>query len=119
MAQCGTCIKIVDNSGGLLGKCIRIYKKKVGKVGDSLMVSLKKARSQKKLQKGQLVRGVLVRDTRNFSLLGGHFGYCNTSAIVLLKAGNEVLGTRINEPVFNRLKDKGFLKILTLSVNVY
>jgi ribosomal protein L14 len=119
MVQCGTWVKIVDNSGGLVGKCIRIYRKDVGKAGDCLMVTLKKARSHKKLQKGQLVRGVLVRDTKNFSLLGGHFGCCSTSAIVLLKGTNEILGTRINEPVFNKLKGKGFLKILTLSANVY
>lgn len=119
MIQCGTWVKIVDNSGGLIGKCIKIYRVRTGQVGSSLMVSLKKVRANKKLQNGQLVRGVIVRDTKNFLLLGGHFGCCSTSAIVLLKGSDEILGTRINEPVFNRLKDKGFLKILTLSANVY
>jgi len=113
----GSWVKIIDNTGGTFGKCIRVYKNT--NVGSFIMVTLKKVKAHKKVKKSQLYKSLIVRTNCKFFFLGGHYGRCDSNAIILLKKNNDILGTRILSPVSHDLKKTGFVKILSIARYVY
>jgi large subunit ribosomal protein L14 len=119
----GARIKICDNSGGRIGKCIRVFKKRNKDIaGVILAVSVKfvNIRDRKrKVTVGQLSRAVVVRENNRFWLFGGHTGRCGSNAIVLVKGDNEMVGTRVFGPISNKLRSRGFVKLLAVSRFIY
>jgi len=114
----GTFIKSVDNSGARIVKCLHIYKKSFksnAKVGDVLLVSVKRYLPNKKVKKGNLYKAVVVKTKNNILKHGHNFTCFNESGVVLLNLRFVLLGTRILHPVSSKLRDFGFFKILALS----
>jgi large subunit ribosomal protein L14 len=118
MVFSGSVLKIIDNSGAQSVECIRIYRRSsssVGYAGDVFLGSVKSAQPTKKLSKGDLVRCVVttVRKARSrVTGVGVSFGE-NTAVVVNNK--DVPLGTRLLGPVMLELRDKGFLKVLSMA----
>lgn len=116
----GTNLLIIDNSGAVKAKCIRLYRNsKKAKVGDTVLVTLKKVKPEKKVKKGQVVKAMIVRSRNSVVYLGGHQIFSDTNCIVLLKENGDILGTRFKGPIFYKLLDCSNLKPLTLTSFVY
>jgi large subunit ribosomal protein L14 len=105
-----------DNGGGRHFKCIKIIKKKSGKAGDSIIVTVKKARPRKKIKKGKVYRGVIVQTkgwhTRPF---GNKVAFLSNRVVILKRGENIPIGSRISRFVFFELRKRGYMKIVTLS----
>jgi ribosomal protein L14 len=105
-----------DNGGGRVLRCIKVIKKKVGKAGDTVIVTVKKARAKKKIRKGKVYRGVIVQakgwHSRPF---GNRVRFFSNRAVVLKRGENIPIGSRVSKFVFFELRKKGYLKIVTLS----
>lgn len=120
MVFVGTNVLVVDNSGALRARCIRIYSNsKKAKLGDTILVSLKKVKPNCKLKKGQVFKCILVRSHSFSSYYGGHMVSCDTNSVVLLKKNNDILGTRFKGPIFYKITDFSSLKPLSLTSFVY
>lgn len=105
-----------DNGGGQRMRCIRVLKKKKGFAGDEVIVTVKKAKPGRKIKKGKVYRGVIVQ-TRGWSSrpFGNQVAFSSNRVVLLKKAEKVPLGSRVNKFVFFELRQKGFLKIVTLS----
>jgi large subunit ribosomal protein L14 len=105
-----------DNGGGRKLKCIRVIKRKEGYAGDSIIVTVKAAKWEKKVKKGKVYRAVLVQSRgwhkRPF---GNRVRFSSNRAVILKRGENIPLGSRVSKFVFFELRKKGFLKIITLS----
>lgn len=118
MVQKQTKVKISDNTGGKLGMCITTYKAKSGKIGDIILISIKKIKSQSKqrikLTKGDMYKALIIR-TKNLTL-----NFANTyikfdqNAVILLK-NNKPVGSRIFGPVPLKLRNQKLFKIISLA----
>jgi large subunit ribosomal protein L14 len=127
MVQIQTLLKISDNSGGKLARCLKILKKgkqaRYGKVGDILVVSIQKLRKRNRLlskvRKGDVVRGVIVK-TANITTRahGLSFGSLQ-NAIVILDKQSKPLATRVLGLIPLELKKQKFSKIISLSAGTF
>lgn len=120
MIYCNSYIKIVDNSGGLIFFCIKIYGKRKNKSfgipGDLLIGSLKRVSlKKKKLKSGSLVKAVIVRVKKKFKFIDGITIFYQDSGVVLLNAKNLPIGNRIFGPIPKNLIKVGFIKLLSLA----
>jgi len=106
MIKIGTRIKVIDNSGAKFGRCIGIYKnQEKAKLGDIILLTIKKIRPNKKVKKGEKHKAMVIRikDPRARNL-NNHSIWCETNAVVLLKKDSfDLLGTRILGPAFREL----------------
>src|ERR1700761_2718344 len=106
MIKIGTRIKVIDNSGAKFGRCIGIYKnQEFAKLGDLILITIKKVRPNKKVKKGEKHKAMVVRlKNKRFRNLGNHIIWCDTNAVVILKKDSfDLLGTRILGPSFREL----------------
>ena len=116
MINVQTRLKIADNSGGMIGQCIRILgKRHMARVGDFLIVSIKSARPHKKVKKGVLYRSVIIRQNRNLKRSNGVCLRFSTNSIVLLNNKNNPIGNRIKGPVCQELRKKKLMKVISLA----
>ena len=118
MLYVGTNIKVIDNSGARLGKCLKILgksHKSRGKVGDIIVVSIKKVIPNKRVKKGDIFKSVIVRIKFCIYRYGGIYVSFSSNGIVLLNAKFTVLGTRILSAVSRELRQKNFSRIVSLS----
>lgn len=114
----GTNIKIADNSGGLRGKCIRIcnvHGRRYGLPGEEVILSVRAVRVGKKVKKGSLYRGVIVRTVKGILRKGGFFVRCGDNAVVLIDKKGYPLGTRVLGPIMLEVKSRGFLGVVSLA----
>lgn len=114
-------VKIVDNSGALLGKCIHLYEgnfRQGSSVGNKILVTVRKVVSNKNIKKGQLHKGIIVRVKKEVCRKDGTVIKCSDNAIVLINDKNSPLGTRVYGPVFKEVKEKGFAKIASISEGI-
>ncbi len=111
-------VKVSDNSGGRYAKVIRILRRKpkaCAEVGDVVIVSIKRAAAHKKIKKGSLQKGVVVRLSRNIRRSDGGLLRFFKPAIVLLLKHQLPIATRVFGPVFKELRQLKYLKIVSLS----
>lgn len=121
MIYSSSILQCVDNSGGLLVKCIRVLGKgsrSIGDIGDLLLVSIKSYRPNKRVKKGEVYKGVLVQSRNKSKRYGGCYVYCRDNCVVLLNQRFLPLGSRLTGPVLNEVRKKGYPKLLTLSKGV-
>ena len=114
----GTFLACIDNSGARTVQCIHIFKKSsksCAKIGDVLLVSVKRYAPNKKVKKGNLYKAILVKTKNNILKHGNNFICFNESAVVLLNLRFVLLGTRILNPVSSKLREFGYFKILALA----
>lgn len=116
MINVQTRLKIADNSGGMIGQCIRILRKKhMASVGDFLIVTIKNARPHKKVKKGVLYKSVVIRQNRHLKRANGVCIKFTHNSIVLLNAKNNPIGNRVKGPVCQELRKKKLLKVISLA----
>ena len=121
MIQQESRLSVADNSGAKEVLCIRVLggtKKRYASIGDQIVVTVKKAIPSGNIKKGTVVRGVVVRTRKEVRRQDGSYIRFDDNAVVLLNAAGEMMGTRIFGPVARELRDKKFMKIVSLAPEV-
>lgn len=121
MIQQETRLIVADNSGAKEALCIRVLggtRKRYASVGDKIIVSIKNALPGGNVKKGAVVKAVVVRTKKEIRRNDGSYIRFDDNACVLLTASEELSGTRIFGPVARELRDKKFMKIISLAPEV-
>ncbi len=122
MIQIQSKLKINDNTGIKIGQCIKIYKKKTGQIGDTILISVKKLRlNQKKkikIVKGDLFKAFIVHTKYTKKSTIGNMIRFDQNCIIILNNQNKPLGTRIFGPITSEFRKQKNFKILSLSSNI-
>ena len=122
MIQIQTKVKINDNSGIKIGQCLKIYKKKVGQIGDTILISVKKLRLNKKkkikIVKGDLFKALIIHTKyQKIGTIGNMLKF-DKNSIIILNNQNKPLGTRIFGPITSEFRKQKHFKILSLASNI-
>jgi large subunit ribosomal protein L14 len=121
MVQQESRLAVADNSGAKEVLCIRVLGgtgKRYASIGDKIVVSLKSALSSSSMKKGTVATAVVVRTKKEIKRKDGSYIRFGENAAVLLNAQGEPRGTRIFGPVARELRDKQFMKIVSLAPEV-
>lgn len=121
MIQQESRLTVADNSGAKEVLCIRVLggtKKRYATVGDKIVVSVKAAASNSNVKKGAVSKAVVVRTTKEVRRKDGTYIRFEDNAAVLLNNADEPRGTRIFGPVARELREKQFMKIVSLAPEV-
>ena len=121
MVQEETRLRVADNSGAKELKCIRVLGgsvRKYGSIGDVIVCSVRRAAPGGQVKKGQVVRAVIVLTTKAVRRADGSYVRFDDNAAVLVKEDKNPQGTRIFGPVARELRDRDFMKILSLAPEV-
>ena len=121
MVQQESYLKVADNTGAKEIKCIRVLGgsgRKYGSVGDVIVASVRKAAPGGTVKKGELVKAVIVRTAKGLHRADGTYVRFDENAAVLIKEDRNPRGTRIFGPVARELRDKDYMKILSLAPEV-
>ncbi|MEF8822593.1 MAG: 50S ribosomal protein L14 [Desulfohalobiaceae bacterium] len=121
MIQVESKLDIADNSGAKLVNCIKVLggsKRRYAGIGDIIVVSVKEAIPRSKVKKGEVYRAVIVRTRKEIARENGSIIVFDNNSAVLLNRNNEPVGTRIFGPVARELRQKNFMKIVSLAPEV-
>ncbi len=121
MIQQETFLKVADNTGAKEIKCIRVLggsKRKYGNIGDVIVASVRKAAPGGQVKKGDVVKAVIVRSAKGVRRSDGTYVRFDENAAVLIHEDKNPVGTRIFGPVARELRDKEYMKILSLAPEV-
>jgi large subunit ribosomal protein L14 len=121
MVQPQTILKVADNSGAKRLMCIRILGgsfRRSGNIGDIIVASVKTATPGGTVKKGDVVKAVIVRTTKGISRPDGSYVKFDDNAAVIIDNQKLPKGTRIFGPIARELRDKGFMKIISLAPEV-
>ena len=121
MIQQESYLKVADNTGAKEIKCIRVLggsKRKFGNIGDVIIASVRKAQPGGTVKKGEVVKAVIVRSKKGVRRPDGSYVRFDENAAVLIKDDKNPKGTRIFGPVARELRDKDYMKILSLAPEV-
>ena len=121
MIQQESFLKVADNTGAKEIKAIRVLggsKRKYGNIGDVIVASVRKAAPGGTVKKGEVVKAVIVRSTRGVRRADGSYVRFDDNAAVLIKDDKNPKGNRIFGPVARELRDKYYMKILSLAPEV-
>ena len=120
MIQMQTSLEVADNSGARRLVVIRVLgqRKKYARVGDLVRATVKEAQPRGMVRKGELVRAVIVRTAANIRRPDGSYLRFDRNAAVILDDADNPRGTRIFGPVARELRDKRFMKIVSLAPEV-
>ena len=121
MIQEESYLKVADNTGAKEIKTIRVLggsKRKFGNIGDVVVASVRKAQPGGTVKKGEVVKAVIVRSARGVRRADGSYVRFDDNAAVLIKEDKYPRGTRIFGPVARELRDKDYMKILSLAPEV-
>ena len=121
MIQQETFLKVADNTGAKEIKCIRVLggsKRKFGNIGDVIVASVRKSTPGGTVKKGEVVKAVIVRSAKGVRRADGTYVRFDDNAAVLIKDDKNPRGTRIFGPVSRELRDKDYMKILSLAPEV-
>ena len=116
-----TRMRVADNSGAREISVIRVLRSSTGtdaSIGDVLIATVKNAIPNSGVKKGEVVRAVVVRQTKEFRRTDGSYIRFDDNAAVLLNPQNQPRGTRIFGPVARELREKNFMKIVSLAPEV-
>ncbi|NWJ49848.1 MAG: 50S ribosomal protein L14 [Bacteroidetes bacterium] len=121
MIQQESRLAVADNSGAKEVLCIRVLggtKKKYASVGDRIIVAVKNAIPSGNVKKGAVAKAVVVRTKKEIRRADGSYIRFDDNAVVLLNNAGEMSGTRIFGPVARELREKQFMKIVSLAPEV-
>ena len=121
MIQQESFLKVADNTGAKEIKCIRVLggsKRKYASVGDVIVASVRKAAPGGQVKKGDVVKAVVVRTSKAVRRADGTYVRFDDNAAVLIKDDRNPTGTRIFGPVARELRDREYMKILSLAPEV-
>ena len=121
MIQQESYLKVADNTGAKELHCIRVLggsRRKFGNIGDVIVASVRKAAPGGTVKKGEVVKAVIVRTKRGVRREDGTYVRFDENAAVIIKEDRNPRGTRIFGPVARELREKDFMKILSLAPEV-
>ena len=121
MIQVESTLQVADNSGAKKVACIKVLggsHRRYASVGDIIVVSVKEAMPHSKVKKGDVMKAVIVRTAKEVRRMDGSYIKFDENAAVILGSGREPKGTRIFGPVGRELRDKRFMKIVSLAPEV-
>ena len=121
MIQSESYLKVADNTGAKEIKCIRVLggsKRKYGNIGDVIVASVRKSTPGGQVKKGEVVKAVIVRSAKGVRRADGTYVRFDENAAVLIKDDKNPRGTRIFGPVARELRDRDYMKILSLAPEV-
>lgn len=121
MIQTETRLKVADNSGAKELLCISILggtSRQYANIGDVIVCSVKVATPGGQVKKGDVVRAVVVRSKKGARRNDGSYVKFDQNAAVIIKDDNNPVGTRIFGPVARELRERGFMKIVSLAPEV-
>ena len=117
MIQVESTLQVADNSGAKKVACIKVIGG-YATVGDTIMVSVKEAIPHSKVKKGDVMRAVIVRTSKEVRRSDGNYIKFDNNAAVLVSNTGELVGTRIFGPVARELRAANFMKIISLAPEV-
>ena len=121
MIQQESRMKVADNSGAREVLCIRVLggtKRRYASLGDKVVVTVKSATPNGNVKKGTVAKAVVVRTRKEVRRKDGSYIRFDDNAVVLLTENGELIGSRIFGPVARELRDKDFMKIISLAPEV-
>ena len=121
MIQQESYLRVADNTGAKEIKCIRVLggsKRKYGNIGDVIVASVRKSTPGGQVKKGEVVRAVIVLSAKGVRRADSTYVRFDDNAAVLIKDDKNPRGTRIFGPVARELRDKDYMKILSLAPEV-
>ncbi|MEM1357122.1 MAG: 50S ribosomal protein L14 [Bacteroidota bacterium] len=121
MIQQESRLRVADNSGAKEVLCIRVLggsKRRYAGIGDQIVVTVKEASPGGNVKKGSVSRAVVVRTRKEVRRKDGSYIRFDDNAVVLLNANEEPRGTRIFGPVARELRDRDYMKIVSLAPEV-
>ena len=121
MVQQQSRLKVADNTGAKEIMCIRVLGgsvRRFGNVGDVIVASVKKATPGGVVKKGEVIKAVIVRSAKGIRRADGSYVKFDDNAAVIIKEDKNPRGTRIFGPVARELRDKEYMKILSLAPEV-
>lgn len=121
MVQQESYLRVADNTGAKEIKCIRVLggsTRRYGNIGDVIVASVRKAAPGGTVKKGEVVRAVVVRSRKGLRRPDGSYIRFDENAAVLIKEDKNPRGTRIFGPVARELREKDYMKILSLAPEV-
>ena len=121
MVQMESYLKVADNTGAKEIHCIHVLggsKRKYGNIGDVIVASVRKAAPGGTVKKGDVVKAVIVRTKRGIRREDGTYVRFDENAAVIIKEDRNPKGTRIFGPVARELREKDYMKILSLAPEV-
>lgn len=121
MVQVQTALNVADNSGAKKVMCIKVLggtKKRYAHVGDVIVVSVKDAIPSSAVKKGTVVKAVVVRTKKEYCRKDGTYIRFSDNAAVIINETLEPVGTRIFGPVARELREKKFMRIVSLAPEV-
>jgi large subunit ribosomal protein L14 len=121
MIQLRTMLTVADNSGARRAQCIKVLggtRRRYGRVGDIVVVSVKDAIPGAAVKKGDVAKAVVVRAAKERRRRDGSYIRFDDNAVVLIDDNKEPRGTRIFGPVARELREKEFMKIISLAPEV-
>ena len=121
MVQQETYLRVADNTGAKELKCIRVLGgsvRKYGNTGDVIICSVRKAAPGGVVKKGDVVKAVIVRTVKGLRRADGSYVRFDENAAVIIREDKNPRGTRIFGPVARELRDKDYMKILSLAPEV-
>ena len=121
MVQMESYLKVADNTGAKEIHCIRVLggsRRKFGNIGDVIVASVRKANPGGTVKKGDVVKAVIVRTKRGVRREDGTYVRFDENAAVIIKEDKNPRGTRIFGPVARELRERDYMKILSLAPEV-
>ena len=121
MVQQETYLRVADNTGAKELKCIRVLggsTRRYGNIGDVIVASVRKAAPGGQVKKGEVVKAVIVRTKKGLRRADGSYVRFDENAAVIIKDDKNPKGTRIFGPVARELREKDYMKILSLAPEV-
>lgn len=121
MIQMQTNLFVADNSGAKKIQCIKVLggsRKRYARIGEIIVASVKEANVGGAAKKGEVVKAVIVRTKKEIGRSDGSYVRFDDNAAVIINNQNEPIGTRIFGPVARELRDKKFMKIISLAPEV-
>ena len=121
MVQPQTRLKVADNTGAKEIMCIRVLGgsfRRSGNIGDVIVASVKKAIPGGSVKKGDVVKAVIVRTTKSLNRKDGSHVPFEDNAAVIIDKQKQPKGTRVFGPIARELRDKGYMRIISLASEV-
>ncbi|MEX1001221.1 MAG: 50S ribosomal protein L14 [Crocinitomicaceae bacterium] len=121
MIQQESRLDVADNSGAREVLCIRVLggtKRRYASIGDKIVVSVKNATPHGGVKKGQVTKAVVVRTKKEIRRADGSYIRFDDNAVILLNEAGEMRGTRIFGPVARELREKNYMKVVSLAPEV-
>ena len=121
MIQASTKLDVADNTGARMVRCIKVLggtRRRYARIGDVILGSVRRAMPDSDIKQGEMVHGVVVRSTRPVRRMDGSYVRFDSNAIVIIDDTGNPRGTRVFGAVARELRQKNFMKIVSLAAEV-